>query len=67
MGEAEVIRRSLLSVKVCVPSDWTDERVVEFAEREYPCGTKKGWRIRPGRFRCENDATMVMVHIVLDA
>lgn len=45
MGLPEMIKMGALSCQVCVPQDWTDEQVVKFAEREYPCGTTCGWVI----------------------
>lgn len=43
---AEVTKCKGLSMQVCVPADWTDDQVNEFAERENPCGTTHGWAIR---------------------
>ena len=43
---AEVTRRASLDMQVCVPTDWTDQQVIDFAERENPCGTEGGWSIR---------------------
>lgn len=71
----EVTRRGALDMQVCVPKDWTDEQVLEFAEMENPCGTSTGWGIRregseflqgtPERVPCcERDGA---VHIMLDA
>lgn len=72
---AEVTRRGGLDMQVCVPSDWRDSQVVEFAERENPCGTTNGWVIRregdaalagkPERVNCASRAGHV--HIMLDA
>lgn len=72
--EAEVTKYGFLDMQVCVPSDWTDEQVSEFAESSYPCGTEAGWSIRkkvegnpdyPERVPCqERDG---FVHIMLDA
>lgn len=71
----EVTKRSFLSMQVCVPENWTDEQVAEFAEADYPCGTTGGWRIRkegdpacngyPERNPCEDREGCV--HIMLDA
>lgn len=62
-------------MQVCVPSDWTDEQVRDFAERENPSGTENGWFIRrdgdkklagyPERVSCA--ARAGHVHIMLDA
>lgn len=72
---AEVTKRGMLDMQVCVPADWTDEQAVAFAERAYPCGTTNGWVIRregdealagdPERRPCEKRAGHV--HIMLDA
>jgi hypothetical protein len=42
----EVTRRGALDMQVCVPSDWTDRQIMEFANRENLCGTELGWQIR---------------------
>jgi hypothetical protein len=62
-------------MQVCVPKDWTDEQVKEFADRMNPCGTTGGWFIRkegseylkgdPERRTCNDKVGFV--HIVLDA
>lgn len=72
---AEVTRRGFLDMQVCVPEHWSDSQVMEFAEREYPCGTEGGWSIRregdkhlagmPERNACGDRAGHV--HIMLDA
>lgn len=46
MSTAPIMARcGALDCQVCVPKDWTDERAVAFAEREYPCGTANGWHV----------------------
>jgi len=72
---AEVTRRGVLDMQVCIPAEWTDEQVVDFSERENPCGTTNGWHIRrqgnphlagdPERASCRDRANYV--HIMLDA
>lgn len=72
---AEVTKHGLLDMQVCVPKNWTDEQVREFAETKYPCGTENGWFIRrtgdkalngdDERVTCESRADHV--HIMLDA
>lgn len=71
---AEVTKRGALDMQVCVPADWSDERVKEFADRENLCGTENGWSIRrsdefldgvPERNPCQGRAGHV--HIMLDA
>ena len=71
----EVIGHRVFSLQVCVPTDWTDEQVVMFAEKYRPCGTECGWVIRregsewlggdPERNPC--DTRSGFVHIMLDA
>lgn len=72
---AEVTRRGLLSMQVCVPKAWTDEQVKAFAESSNPCGTENGWFIRrEGDKALAGDAERVPcggrsdhVHVMLDA
>jgi hypothetical protein len=62
-------------MQVCVPKDWTDEQVKEFADRENLCGTEHGWHIRKQgdealsgcdeRVPCAQEPDNV--HIMLDA
>jgi hypothetical protein len=71
----EVIRRGVFDMQVCVPEEFTDEQVLEFATRENPSGTESGWQIRrsgdpllagaPSRMPCS--AREGCVHVVLDA
>ncbi len=69
----EVTHLGILDMQVCVPSTYTDEQVLEFAEKENPCGTTNGWQIRrqgskllagsDERVRCQTHQTNV--HIML--
>ena len=62
-------------MQVCVPTEWTDRMVLDFAEQENPCGTENGWFIRKQgdkalgdddeRVSC--DVRADHVHIMLDA
>ncbi len=70
----EITMRGILDMQVCVPEDWTDEQVKEFADRENLCGTTYGWFIRkdterlggsPERNPCRERKGFV--HIMLDA
>jgi len=73
--KASVIRVGMASMQVCVPDDWNDIQALIFANRNNPCGTKRGWQIRkigdelldgdPERVTCENHKDFV--HIMLDA
>lgn len=65
MRDPVVTIAKALSVQVCVPADWTDEQVKEFAENEYPCGTANGWRPRADRVSCGDGGGMV--HVLLMA
>ncbi len=72
---AEITRRGLIGMQVCVPKDWTDEQVLAFSEHENPCGTTNGWQVRrdgdpalagdPERVPCE--AKGGYIHIMVDA
>lgn len=72
---AEVTRRGALDMQVCVPSEWTDDQVKEFADRANLCGTANGWFIRkqgdPGLAGCDERVACKEraghVHVMLDA
>ena len=71
----EIIRSGMLDMQVCVPSEWTDKQVIEFAGRMNFCGTINRWQIRKKgdkllggdneRVKCEEKDGYV--HIMLDA
>lgn len=71
----EVTKIGALDMQVCIPADWTDEQVKEFADKENPCGTDFGWVIRKQgsellngsgeRVKCAEREGYV--HIMLDA
>lgn len=70
----KVIRTGLLDLQVCVPENWDDVGVENFANCQNPCGTEHGWKIRkdskmlagdPERNPCE--AFSGFVHVTLDA
>jgi hypothetical protein len=70
----QVTRTGLLDMQVCIPEEWTDEQVKEFADRENMAGTENGWIIRregdkalagqPERCKCSDREGYV--HIMLD-
>ena len=74
MEKPEVTRRGALDMQVCVPEDWTDEQVQNFAEERNPSGVEGGWLIRKTghpllggdleRSPCYGKSTFV--HITLD-
>lgn len=43
---AVVTKLSICDMQVCVPADWTDEQVVEFANTQNPTGIELSWTIR---------------------
>lgn len=74
LNDGTVIKASSLDMQVCVPKDWTDEQVKEFADRANLCGTYGGWFVRKQgsellagddeRVQCEQQSDRV--HIMLD-
>ena len=74
MGCSPEITKNGIDMQVCVPSEWTDEQVAEFANSCNPSGTEAGWAIRkegskflagcPERVPCQDRNEMV--HIMLD-
>lgn len=73
--EPQVTKIDLLDMQVCIPENWTDKQVKEFADRENLCGTENGWVIRrEGDEALAGDKERVKckgrdgyVHIMLDA
>lgn len=73
--EPVVTYRGPLDLQVCVPKDWTDEQVVEFAQIAVLCGTSAGWQIvREGSEFLSGDKERVaclkrknFVHVMLAA
>lgn len=62
----EFVRFSLLWVQVCVPADFTDAQVEQFANSEHPTGISSTWQIQrldPVRADCHERADCV--HLVL--
>lgn len=66
----EIVRYSLLNLQVCVPEDYTDEQVEEFANKNMPTGIPSPWKITqasngdPVRNPCRERNGCV--HILLD-
>lgn len=75
MQGPEVTRMGTLDMQVCVPRDYADEEVKDFANNTNACGTEHGWHIRkegdsalagdPERIPCAE--RVGYVHIMLDA
>ena len=74
-GHPQVTRITALSMQVCVPTNYTDDQVKEFADRANGCGTETGWCIRKHGHRLLGGAPerqpcaerKYYVHIMLDA
>ena len=74
MGVPTILIEKVAGLQVCVPKEYTDEQVVEFANASTPTGLDHGWSIRkeghkdlqgdPERVQCEEDPTMV--HVTLE-
>lgn len=69
-----ITRQGILDIQVCVPEDWTDKQIIDFANAISPSLTTTGWTIRkeqrllqgaPERVAC--DERPGMVHVMLDA
>jgi len=43
---AVVTRYGALDMQVCVPRDWGDDQIKDFANTANLCGTESGWQIR---------------------
>ena len=70
----EVTRTGVLDMQVCVPADYTDEQIEQFANTANPAGITPGWKIRregskylagaPERQPCSDRAGCI--HVMLD-
>lgn len=73
--KAEVTQKGALDMQVCIPAEWTDRQITDFANENNPCGTMNGWFIRrlgdealsgaPERNPCAERPDFV--HVMLDA
>jgi hypothetical protein len=57
--------RPFALLQVCVPEDWDDTAILEYAESKYPFGVKGGWKIEENRVRCKAYVTHYHVLLVL--
>lgn len=46
MSEPNVSYIGFFDMQVCVPKEYSDKQVEEFANTAHLCGTTKGWTIR---------------------
>ena len=71
----EVVNSRLFDMQVCIPKDWDDSKIIDFAELNNPSNIPKpnGWKIRkdnkllqgaPIRINC--DTKNNFVHVMLD-
>lgn len=58
-----VIQQSVFQVQLCIPSEWSDEKIIGFCTQEVPPGTEGGWKISSNRGQCENNKNKI--HVVL--
>lgn len=76
MSAPMVTRMALFDLQVCVPKEFTDAQVEEFANKDCPAGTSNGWRMRaaddrkqagaPIRVQCADAERPDCVHIMLE-
>jgi hypothetical protein len=78
--EPMVTSIKLCSMQVCVPKDWSDDKIERFANSHHPTGIDHDWHIRkqedyedPGRAfrgkleeRVECEARPDFIHVLLD-
>lgn len=65
----EIVRWSFASMQVCVPEDYDDETITEFANRNHPTGITSKWSIRtdgPDPVRVTCATRRGCVHVVLE-
>lgn len=72
--EPQVLKVGLVTMQVCVPSGWTDEQIVEYANQKAMTGLDHGWSIirngdaalgsYPERNQCEQRKECV--HVLLE-
>lgn len=71
--EPEIISQNILAIQVCVPDNFADKEIIEFAERANPCMTENGWFVREKdldgnkqkRVACEKRTGFT--HVILEA
>lgn len=63
--DPSIVRLGVFDFDVCVPADWADEQVEDFAESSYPCSDFGSWKVHGDRITCANRDGFV--HISLTA
>jgi hypothetical protein len=73
--EAEITHHGVLDIQVCVPKNWSDAEILDFANSINPSGTTGGWVLRkqgdsllygdPERQPCTKHPDKI--HVMLDA
>ena len=63
-----VTKVGILNLQVCVPENWNDEQVREFANQENLCGTTNGWVVsqRPEVAAVKCEGREGFKHVILD-
>jgi hypothetical protein len=41
----EIIKNRVLGMQLCVPVSFSENQILEFAEKENPCGAFNGWQL----------------------
>lgn len=75
MKKASILKMTGLAMRLCVPGNFTEEQIVEFAENKNPCGTSHGWELaKEGHLSLEGNKDRIMcagdvdnVHVVVIA
>jgi hypothetical protein len=70
-----VTKAGLLDMQVCVPVEWTNAQIKDFADSSNPCGAAGGWQIRlegnvllaGAHSRVPCHGRKGFVHVMLDA
>jgi len=67
-AKAEILRIGMLAMQVCVPEEWGDDTIEEYANDANPAGTMHGWTVRkdgpdPYRVTCQHNVDYI--HVVL--
>ena len=67
----EVVKELFLAIQVCVPVDWLQKQIEEFANDQVICGTKSGWMMRTEPIgddlvKMECNEKEGFVHIIMD-
>lgn len=72
--QPEIVKETLLAMQLCIPKDWDEEKIINFAEEKNTCGTTCGWVLQkngdaplkgdPERVKCSTKENFVHVLVV---